>query len=588
MIPKALIQQCVNVAFVASLVYVYVLGRDDAGKDSGTTEKIPLHFTETAKEAGLVFSHVPLEVDPKIKNIEPHVSGLGAAVALVDYDGDGFTDVFTTSSRTNTENALFKNRGDGTFENVTAAVGLLGMNAPGTGFTMGGVFGDLDGDGDVDLYVSKFGIQQLYRNDNGHFVDVTKEAGLDRWMNSASATFFDFDRDGDLDLYACGYFRDEVHLDALTDTKIMQSSFEFANNGGKNRLYRNDGGMKFADVTDEMKAGSTRWTLAVASLDFNGDGWPDLYLANDYGPEELYLNRGGKGFELAKGAGLSDKSKSGMCVAVGDIKNEGKPSVFVTNICRAGYLFQENNLRWNQLTPTGGKFENITNDHAIADCGWAWGAQFGDLDNDGWQDLVVVNGFLSQSPERDYWFNMTKIASALNDSFEDARNWPPIENQSLSGFEKSRVFLNNKGNDFRDVARRAGVTDDLDGRGIALGDLWNRGRLDMVIANRNGPVLLYKNDGALTGHYIQFKLKGRGSNTMAIGACVRITLTSESTCQFVSSASGFAAQNDARLHFGIGNATSVARATIRWPDGHEQVVDSPKVDQLNLIEESAP
>ena len=198
----------------------------------------------------------------------------------------------------------------------------------------------------------------------------------------------------------------------------MHNSFEFATNGGKNLLFHNLGNGKFEDVTDKMGVGSTRWTLAAASADFNGDGWPDIYVANDYGPEELYLNDHGRRFVLTK-AGLESESKSGMSVALGDAFNRGRLDAFVTNISERGYLFQNNNLRLNQMSESE-RFRNVA-DGQIADAGWAWGAQFGDLNNDGANELFVANGFISADRQKSYWYAMSKIAGANGRLFEDAK-----------------------------------------------------------------------------------------------------------------------------------------------------------------------
>jgi enediyne biosynthesis protein E4 len=585
-VPPVPLRVIVHLAFVSALGAVVVLGRErDPSRERGTTA--PIAFREVAKTVGIDFRHLPFDPDPRIANVASHVAGIGASVALVDYDGDGHTDVFTTSSRAGSENALFRNRGDRTFERVPGAAGLAGENSAEDGASLGATFADLDGDADPNAVLYKFGYLHLYRNDGGRFVDVSADAGLRIWLNAPTATFLDHDRDGDLDLYVGCYFRDDIDLAKLTSTKIMQESFEFAKNGGGNRLFRNDGNLRFTDVTAGSGAGSTRWTLAVAALDIDGDGDQDLYLANDYGPEELLLNDGAGKFTLAAGTGLSEQSKSGMCVAVGDVRNDGRPSVFVTNICRAGYLFQGNNLRVNDLATTG-RLEDIADQQNVKDCGWAWGAQFADFDNDGWQDLVVVNGFLSQSRERDYWFAMSKIASGAGDRFEDATDWPAIEDRSLSGYERSRVLHNVRGGQFFDVAKEAGVTDLLDGRGVAVGDLFNRGRQDLVVANRDAELLVYENISPAAGNWIQFRLRARGSNTSAIGACVRLDAASGGSCRIVTAACGFASQNDDRLHFGLGAEQRVGSVTIRWPSGREQVVTDLEAGRTHTIEEPSP
>jgi hypothetical protein len=320
--------------------------------------------------------------------------------------------------------------------------------------------------------------------------------------------------------------------------------------------------------------------LAATAADFNDDGWPDLYLANDYGPEELYLNRAGKRFELAR-AGLSDDSKSGMAVALGDVYNRGEHDVFVTNISEKGFLFQGNNLRLNFLKQLD-RFDEVATG-PVADAGWAWGAQFGDLNNDGLLDLVIANGFISADSTHDYWYAMSKIAGAQGNIFEDAKNWPAIGNASLSGYERSRVLLNRGQAGFVDVAEQAGVTDRLDGRAVAMADLSNRGQLDVIFANEKGPALLYRNAGN-AGHWIEFKLVGTHSNRSAIGAEVTVDFGSGRQRQVVDGGSGFCSQNDRRLHFGLGDQT-LSKVTIRWPSGAEQVLRGLSIDQLHVITE---
>src|SRR5690349_320853 len=238
-------------------------------------------------------------------------------------------------------------------------------------------------------------------------------------------------------------------------------------------IFHNLRGGKFEDVTDRIGVGSTRWTLAAASADLDGDGWPDIYLANDYGPEELYHNDRGKRFTLVTTAGLESESKSGMSVALGDAFNRGRLDAFVTNISERGYLFQNNNLRVNQMTDAH-RFRNVA-EGAIADAGWAWGAQFGDLNNDGANELFVANGFISGDRGKSYWYAMSKIAGANGKLFEDAASWPAFGDASLSGYERSRVYINRGVAGWIDVAQTVGAVDEYDGRAVALADLSNRG-----------------------------------------------------------------------------------------------------------------
>jgi hypothetical protein len=533
--------------------------------------------------AGIRFVHRRPALDPKIANIEPHVAGLGAAVSVADFDSDGWPDLYFTNSRFGEPNALYRNTGDGKFEDVAARVGLADLNRPGEGVAMGSVWGDFDNDGREDVFIYRYGYLALFRNlDGRRFEDVTAAAGLRRWVNSNGAIWFDYDRDGVLDLYVTAYFRGDVDLWNLATTRIMHNSFEFATNGGKNLLFRNLGNGKFEDVTDRMGVGSTRWTLAAASADFNEDGWPDIYLANDYGPEELYLNEQGRRFVLTT-AGLESESKSGMSVTLGDVFNRGRLDVFVTNISERGYLFQNNNLRMNQLRERN-RFTNVA-DPTVADAGWAWGAQFGDLNNDGSNELFVLNGFISADKDKSYWYAMSKIGGANRNLFEDARSWPAFGDASLSGYEPSRVYMNDGLGGWVDIAAAVGVHDRYDGRAVALVDLSNRGVVDVVVANQNQPAVLYRNYPDTAHHWIAFDLTGTRSNRSAIGAEVVVQSGDLTQRRVVDGGMGFASQNDRRLHFGLGARERVDRVVIHWPSGRRQVLANPIVDQFHAVVE---
>ena len=585
--PSRLLPTCEHVLFWSLVGFAWYAGNgaDDVAPSSKSGVRARFRLTEVSASRGVVFEHRAPRVDPRLGPIEPHVAGMGAAVSVVDYDGDGWADLYATTSEFGRPNALFRNRGDGTFEDVAAEVGLADVNREAEGASTGSVWADLDNDGDLDCYLYKWGHAQLFLNEGGRFRDATEGSGLRRWMNANAAAWIDYDRDGLVDLYAAGYFRDETNLFALETTRIMQESFEFADNGGHNYLYRNLGGGRFEDVTAAQGVDSTRWTLAVAAADLDGDGWQDLYLANDYGPEELFLNRGeGRGFERARGVGLEESSKSGMSVALGDFQNDGRLGVYVTNISKRGYLFQGNNLRVNRLAARGW-MQNVA-DTVTENCGWAWGAQFGDLDNDGWNDLFVANGFVSANQERDYWYGMTKVATASGALAEDALNWPPMEDRSLSGYERSSVLLNLGANArFAEVSQEVGVDDLYDGRAVALGDLANRGALDVVVANQRGPLLVYANEVDRARRWVQFRLVGTRSNRSAIGAQLVLHAGGRTQVQAVLAGSGFCAQNDLRLHFGLGGLEAVEKAVIRWPSGAEQVVEAPAVGRLHVVEE---
>jgi hypothetical protein len=574
----------IAVPFFAAIGLAVELDRGPAGVSTDVRNPGFVLRDETAA-AGIRFLHQRPTFDPKIANIEPHVAALGASVAVADFDADGWADLYFTNSRIGERSALYRNRSDGTFEDVAERVGLADLNRPDDGVAMGSVWGDFDNDGHEDVLVYRYGYLTLFRNLEGRrFEDVTEAAGLRHWVNSNGAVWFDYDRDGLLDLYVTAYFRGDVDLGRLATTRIMHNSFEFASNGGTNLLFRNLDGSRFEDVTDAMGVGSTRWTMAAAAADFNEDGWPDLYLANDYGPEELFLNDQGRRF-IPSTAGLESESKSGMSVSLGDAYNSGRLDVFVTNISERGYLFQNNNLRLNRMREAS-RFRNVA-EGAVADAGWAWGAQFGDLNNDGTNELFVANGFISADRARSYWYSMSKIAGANSRLFEDARTWPAFGSASLSGYQRSRVFLNRGLRGWVDVAATVGVADRYDGRAVALADLSNRGALDIIVANQNQPAVLYRSYPDSANNWISFSLVGTRSNRSAIGAEIVLESGDMRLRRIADGGMGFASQNDRKVHFGLGRREWVDRVVIHWPSGARQVLRNPTVNGFHTITEPA-
>ena len=223
----------------------------------------------------------------------------------------------------------------------------------------------------------------------------------------------------------------------------------------------------------------------------------------------------------------------------------------------------------------------------LADAGWAWGAQLGDLDNDGRNELFIANGYVSGDRNKSYWYAMSKIAGANGNLFEDARTWPAIGTASLSGYERSRVLVNHGLAGWSDVAAQVGVTDEYDGRAVALVDLFNRGVLDVVVANERQPALVYKNTVAPGNHWIAFKLTGTRSNRSAIGAEVLLVAGGARQLKVVDGGSGFASQNDRRLHFGLGRTAQVDSAVIHWPSGAVQTIEHPAADRVHAVTELA-
>ncbi len=353
--------------------------------------KFGFYFEEVAKTSGVDFEHKAPELDKKLSNIMPQIASMGAGVAVSDFNNDGWNDFYLTNSGPASQNALFRNNKDGSFTDVAVEMGVAGLNKQGA--SMGAVWGDYNNDGFEDLLVYKWGATELYQNNNGNSFQKI-ESALPKKANINTGIWFDFDRDGHLDIFLGGYFRDDIDLWNLKTTKIMPKSFEYATNGGKNYLYRNLGDGKFEDIAESVGLTSTRWTLAAAASDINDDGFDDLFVSNDYGISELFINNGGKRFtDVSEKSGVGFAPKSGMNAAFGDVFNDGSLAIYESNIYEEGNLLQGNNL-WvptkdsSKETP---KFQNMAPGLGVENGGWSWSAQFGDLNNDGFQDLFVVN-----------------------------------------------------------------------------------------------------------------------------------------------------------------------------------------------------
>ncbi len=546
------------------------------------------YLQEVSHIAGINFVHQGPTLDHKLDPIMPEVASMGAAVSIVDFDRDGWPDIYVTNSAIGSRNALYHNNHDGTFTDVAEQMGVADVNQPGTGVSMGAVWGDYDNDGYEDLFLYKWGKPELFHNDHGRgFSRVTDTAGLPAWVNANTALWFDYDGDGKLDLFIGGYYSEKIDLWHLKNTEIMPESFEYAKNGGRKYLLRNLGDGKFEDVTQQAGIDSHRWALAAAAADLRGTGHLDLFVANDYGVSELYFNEAGRFREVGQQTGVGFAPKSGMNAAFGDIFNRGEYSVYVSNISENGVLIQGNNL-WVPKEGTSGnnlKYENLARDLGVEVGGWSFGAQFGDLNNDGNLDLFLTNGYVSLDPNRDYWYDFSKIAGGHTSILSDARNWPAMDGRSLSGYQNKDVWLNDGAGHFVDVAQSVGVTDRHDGRAVALADLWNRGVLDVVVANQRGPLLVYKNTVAPENKWIEFQLQGSSSNRSAIGAEITLYWNGQRQKQDVSGGSGFCAQNDRRVHFGLGKNPEIQKAVIRWPSGKSQTLSNPSADQLYTLQE---
>ena len=584
--------------FIALLATPFVIKRISAGREADRSKadaatalaRHGFYLQEVSHSAGINFIHQSPKLDPKLDPILPEVASMGASVSIVDFDRDGWPDIYVTNSAIGSKNALYRNMHDGTFKDVAGEVGIADVNQPGTGVSTGAVWGDYDNDGYEDLFLIKWGRPELFHNDQGHgFTRVTEQAGLPPWINANTAIWFDYDGDGLLDLFVGGYYSEQIDLWHLTTTRIMPESFEYAKNGGRKYLFHNLGNGKFEELSAKVGIDSRRWALAAAAADLRGTGHPDLFVANDYGVSELYFNDGKRFHEVGEQTGVGFAPKSGMNAAFGDILNQGRYAVYVSNISEDGILIQGNNL-WIPKEGTTGdaiKYQNLARDFGVELGGWSFGAQFGDLNNDGTLDLYLTNGYVSLDRNRSYWYDFSKVAGGNSTIIGDAKNWPAFDGRSLSGYQSKRVWLNDGAGKFVDVAQAVGATDVYDGRSVALVDLWNRGVLDVVVANQNGPLLLYKNTVTPRNEWIEFELEGTSSNRSAIGAQVTLSWNGQKQVQEVSGGSGFAAENDRRLHFGLGTNPQIENVVIRWPSGKLQTIDKPAANQLHKMKEPA-
>jgi hypothetical protein len=589
------------VFFVALLATPLVIKRWHATSSVGKSEadstaakesalkRYGFYLEEVDKSKGVNFTHTAPTLDKKLEHIMPQVASMGAAVSVVDFDRDGWQDLYVTNSGEGSKNALYRNNADGTFRDVAAEVGLADVNQQGSGVSMGAVWGDYDNDGYEDLFLYKWGRPELFHNDAGRaFTRATDNANLPRWVNANTAIWFDYDRDGRLDIFLGGYYPESIDLWHLTTTKMMPDSFEYANNGGRKYLLRNAGDGRFEDVTERMKIDTRRWALAASAADLRGTGYPDLIIANDYGVSELFVNDEGKGFRDVGGeSGIGFAPKSGMNVAFGDILNQGRFAIYITNISEEGVLIQGNNL-WVPREGAKGyapKYDNLARDMGVDLGGWSFGAQFGDLNNDGTLDLYLANGYVSLEKGTNYWYDFAKIAGGNSTIISDAANWPPMNSRSLSGYQQKRLWVNDGAGKFTDVAQAVGARDTYDGRSVVLVDLWNRGVLDVVVANQRGPLLVYKNNVAPENNWIGFDLEGAESNRSAIGAQVRVFWKGQEQVQEVSGGNGFCAQNQRPLHFGLGKNARVERAIVRWPSGKSQTIEAPEAGRVHRVKE---
>lgn len=530
------------------------------GAFADVTEQAGLRFTQTNGAAG---RFLLVETTP-------------GGCAFLDYDRDGWLDAFFVQSgpppgsppgAARPPCALYRNNGDGTFRDVTAAAGLDQIDQ---GYAQGVAVGDCDNDGFPDLFLTAYGGCRLLRNDKGaRFIDATKTAGVAgderaaRWATGAA--WGDYDRDGDLDLIVTHYApwtpADDKACTNARGRRTYCSPEVY--DPETPRLYRNDGKARFTDVTAAMGLDRVQGRgLGVVWLDYDQDGWPDLFIACDMTPNLLLRNRGGKRFEeigLAAGVAYGPDATvlAGMGIAVGDYDNSGRQSLLITNFSN-----QPNVLFRNAGAAL---FEDATFVSGIGQASMkylAWGAEFLDYDNDGQLDLIVGNGHVDPF-----------IADAAPETT----------------YRERKLLFRNQGNGrFRDASEALGdLAEERVTRGLAVGDFDNDGRVDVLDNSHNLPARLYRNVGKESGHFVTFRLEGVQSNRDATGALVWVTVAGRRRVAEVRNGSSYASTSDRRLHFGLGAAARIDKVEVRWPSGRHQTFAGLAADTFYYLREGA-
>ena len=540
-----------------------------------------LRFDEIAKQAGVQVRHHTRHFKGASGDVLRMFTSGGSAVAVGDFDNDGFDDLFVTDSAEGTTSKLFHNNRNLTFTDVTAAAGVGGGNDP-LSIVADAVWLDYDNDGWRDLLVVRFGTPLLYHNQHdGTFRDVSAASGLTKFGNTIAAMTFDYDNDGNLDLLFGNYFK-PVNLLDLKDPHVLPNDLDNAVNGGGVTLWHGDGHGRFEERTAQAGLGThTGWTLDVGHGDFDNDGRQDIYLADDYGTDKLFFNNGDGTFRDASEKSIGVDTRKGMNVDVGDYDNDGWLDVYVTNI--TDEYMKECNMLWHNNAD--GTFTDLSRETGTCETLWGWAAKFGDYDNDGLLDLFVVNGLRLAGPEN-YIPVLVELITKPGVDFTDVRGWPDIGTMTWSGYQKKKFFRNLDGHAFKEMSAEAGVDNDKDGRGIGVGDFDNDGRLDFYQANADQDSLLYHNTSTGTGHWVELTLVGTASNRDAIGARVTLKTASRSMIREVNGGNGYAGQSSTRVHFGLGTDAAIASLQIRWPSGTVQTVAAP-IDRITTVREAA-